>query len=386
VALIALFAAGCFSDSGDGDSSGPSSSSGSHWLACDEDGDCAAHGKGTTCGKEGVCVSASGEPIEVTGGTGGAGNTATGKSAGTGGTTGEGEACGPTTCRAGSRCCNPCTGSCVDEDADVECIGDACMGAGTGGTSSGYDPCAGKSCGDDCTRCPPGDPDCAESLELKYCNAAGECEGVEPNCEANSGCPASMPRSGDACDESGLGCDYGDRACGCGPCSNAPGSGGCPEGAEDGTLAWNCPVPEPGCPPACAGCAAPDTPIATPTGERPIAELRAGDLVYSLEHDAIVVVPIARTSRTAVHEHVVVRLALANGRELWVSGVHPAADGRPFADLRAGDDLDGVAIEYAEVVPYPFAATHDILPASTSGAYFAAGVAIGSTLGGVAVP
>jgi len=35
-------------------------------------------------------------------------------------------------------------------------------------------------------------------------------------------------------------------------------------------------------------CASPDTPIATPDGERPIAELREGDLVYSVDGGAIV--------------------------------------------------------------------------------------------------
>jgi hypothetical protein len=44
-------------------------------------------------------------------------------------------------------------------------------------------------------------------------------------------------------------------------------------------------------------CASPDTPIATPLGERPIAELRPGDVVYSVDHDAIVAVPLTRVRR-----------------------------------------------------------------------------------------
>jgi hypothetical protein len=75
-----------------------------------------------------------------------------------------------------------------------------------------------------------------------------------------------------------------------------------------------------------------------------------------------------------------VRLELANGAVLEISALHPTADGRRFADLRAGDALDGVAIRAARMAPYDFDATYDILPDSDSAAYFAGGVLIGSTL------
>jgi hypothetical protein len=136
------------------------------------------------------------------------------------------------------------------------------------------------------------------------------------------------------------------------------------------------------CPKGCLGCrcASPDTPIATPSGERPIADLVPGDLVYSVEHDAVVVVPILRVNRTPAHDHQVVRVALGSGRVLEISGPHPTADGRTFGDLRAGGVLDGVPIVGAERVPYAHPFTYDILPASSSGAYYAAGALIGSTL------
>jgi len=46
----------------------------------------------------------------------------------------------------------------------------------------------------------------------------------------------------------------------------------------------------------------------------------------------------------------------------------------------AGIALDGHRIRSVEVIPYTFEATYDILPASDTGTYFAAGVEIGSTL------
>jgi hypothetical protein len=136
-----------------------------------------------------------------------------------------------------------------------------------------------------------------------------------------------------------------------------------------------CPV---GCP-ACV-CASPDTPIATPQGSRPIAALREGDLVYSVDHGKVVMVPILAAQRVEVDRHVVQRVALASGATLEISARHPTADGRTFADLRPGGTLDGVAIRDVTMVPYQFDFTYDILPASDTGAYFAGGVLIGSTM------
>jgi len=142
---------------------------------------------------------------------------------------------------------------------------------------------------------------------------------------------------------------------------------------EGGLWVWregNCPI-----------CAAPDTPIATPTGERAIAELHEGDLVYSVEHGAIVAVPIVRTGSTRVIRHQVVRVTLATGQVIEMSPGHPTADGRTFAELSAGELLDPQsAILQTALVPYAHDRTYDILPGSSSGVYFAAGAMVGSTL------
>jgi hypothetical protein len=142
---------------------------------------------------------------------------------------------------------------------------------------------------------------------------------------------------------------------------------------EGGEWAWrqgNCPI-----------CASPDTPIATPDGERPIAELRVGDLVYSVHQGATVAVPILRVGSTPVHNHHVVRMTLDDGAILAMSPGHPTADGRPLSSLSPGDRFDdGHSVARAELVPYEHDRTYDVLPASDTGSYFAAGAAVGSTL------
>ncbi len=130
----------------------------------------------------------------------------------------------------------------------------------------------------------------------------------------------------------------------------------------------------------CPVCAAPDTPIATPSGDRPIASLRPGDLVYSVHEGAIIAVPVLRTGNTPVTNHRVVRVVLDGGAVLEISPGHPTADGRTFGDLVRGNKLDDShVVRSAELVPYRFEATYDILPASSTGTYFAAGALVGST-------
>lgn len=186
------------------------------------------------------------------------------------------------------------------------------------------------------------------------------CMGIDPPEWAcgfpPDGCPATIPQAGVACDTPGLSCGPScelDVVC------------------ENGSWVWRngqCPI-----------CAAPTTPIATPGGERAIAELRAGDLVYSVDGEAIVVVPVLRAASTPVVRHHVVRVQLESGAVLEVSPGHPTADGRTFADLRAGGTLDGLPITRVDRVPYEHARTYDILPGSDTGSYFAAGARIGST-------
>jgi hypothetical protein len=128
-------------------------------------------------------------------------------------------------------------------------------------------------------------------------------------------------------------------------------------------------------------CTAPNTAIATPSGESPISELRVGDLVYSMHHGHLAVVPIILINRVPVTGlHHMVEVRLSTGSVLSISPSHPTADGRTFADLVKGDRLDDVTLASVRRVPYTEAYTYDILPDSDSGAYFASGVLIGTTL------
>ena len=199
-----------------------------------------------------------------------------------------------------------------------------------------------------CVECPAGQP--LGSLVV-YCRSA-----LAPAAP----CPSIVPNAGAACDSPGMACPQS-------ACNDTIAV--CTNGVWQWSQSNLCPV-----------CASPDTPIATPFGERGIAELRVGDLVYSVDDGAIVPVPLVSVGRTPVTHHHVVRLVLRDGRSLEISAGHPTGDGRTFGDLQAGGQLDRLEIISAEVVPYQHAFTYDVLPGSSTGTYFAAGALIGSTL------
>jgi len=103
--------------------------------------------------------------------------------------------------------------------------------------------------------------------------------------------------------------------------------------------------------------------------------------VYSVDEGAILAVRIARVTRTPVLNHRVLRLVLEGGAVLEMSPGHPTADGRQLGSLLQGDELDEQhSVLSAKLVDYPYAHTYDILPDSSTGAYFAAGALVGSTL------
>jgi hypothetical protein len=95
---------------------------------------------------------------------------------------------------------------------------------------------------------------------------------------------------------------------------------------------------------------------------------------------AIAAVPIRSVQRNPAVGHYVIKLRLATGAVLEISGMHPTADGRTVGALTAGGELDGVTVVSVEQIPYAHGHTYDILPDSDTGTYFAAGVRMGSTL------
>ncbi|MEO8632991.1 MAG: Hint domain-containing protein [Chloroflexota bacterium] len=135
-------------------------------------------------------------------------------------------------------------------------------------------------------------------------------------------------------------------------------------------------------PPPCPICLALGTRVATPSGAREVQDLRIGDVVWTIDAaGARIAAPLVTVGSTPVPTtHEVVRLMLEDGRIVRVSPGHPTTDGRRVGDLAAGDALDGARITSVQRVAYADGATYDILPAGTTGAYWANGVLLGSTL------
>ena len=131
----------------------------------------------------------------------------------------------------------------------------------------------------------------------------------------------------------------------------------------------------------CPICLADTTRIATPRGPVSVTELRVGDLVWTAGPDgsrvAAPLLEVASVEAPAGHE--VLRLTLADGRGVTASPGHPAVDGRALAALAVGGPLDGSTIVTIERLPYS-GRTYDLLPAGATGAYWADGVLLGSTL------
>ena len=135
-------------------------------------------------------------------------------------------------------------------------------------------------------------------------------------------------------------------------------------------------------PPPCPICLALGTRIATPSGEIAVQDLQIGDIVWTSDADGarVSAALIAVGNAPVPATHVIVRVALDDGRVVYVSPGHPTAQERHIGDLAAGDTLDGTRIASVERVTYAGGATYDILPAGTTGVYWANGVLLGSTL------
>jgi hypothetical protein len=198
---------------------------------------------------------------------------------------------------------------------------------------------------------PCGDAPCGAG-EICIRGRCGGCCSLPPSC-------IPMP----------TGCNGG-SACGCFTKDPCGGCTTCQSVEADGIHCGNC---------MCV-CSAPWTLIDTPDGPRRIADLRAGDLVYSVHRGRKTAVPLARVGRRAVFGHAVVRVTLQGGAVIEMSGGHPTADGRSFRDLAAGERLGDALIVGVESVPYDEPFTYDILPASDSGTYFSNGAWLGSTM------
>lgn len=134
--------------------------------------------------------------------------------------------------------------------------------------------------------------------------------------------------------------------------------------------------------PNCPICLAATTRIATPIGDVLVTNLHPGTLVWTESADGSrVAARVIEVGSTPVPPgHLMVSLALADGRVLLASPGHRSADGRPLGTLAPGDRLDGSTIVSWELVPYRSDRTYDLLPAGPTGTYWANGILLASTL------
>jgi hypothetical protein len=134
--------------------------------------------------------------------------------------------------------------------------------------------------------------------------------------------------------------------------------------------------------PNCPICLAASTLISTPNGDLRVTEIKTGMLVWTANAGgARIAEPVLETGSTQVPAgHLMVHLGLADGRELLASPGHRTADGRALGSLARGASVDGSVVTTWELVPYAGDRTYDLLPAGPTGAYWANGIVLSSTL------
>ena len=135
-------------------------------------------------------------------------------------------------------------------------------------------------------------------------------------------------------------------------------------------------------PGGCPICLEAGTRIATPGGDVLVAQIRPGDMVWTTDASGRrVPAPVEQvTARSTPGPHLMLELALSDGRTLIAAGAHPAANGTYLRELRVGDRYDGATIAAMEWVTSTTPMTFDLLPAGPTGTYWANGILVGSTL------
>jgi hypothetical protein len=135
-------------------------------------------------------------------------------------------------------------------------------------------------------------------------------------------------------------------------------------------------------PGGCPICLEAGTRIATPGGDVLVALIRPGDLVWTTDATGQrVSAPVEQVaSRPTPGPHLMLRLVLSDGRELVAAGAHPAADGTLLRQLHVADRYDGATVAAMQWVQSLAPTTFDLLPAGSTGTYWANGILVGSTL------
>jgi len=139
----------------------------------------------------------------------------------------------------------------------------------------------------------------------------------------------------------------------------------------------------PGGRPICPICLAAGTLIATPDGQVPVQDLRAGMSVWTFDARGRLVpgVVLRIGDMEAPLGHEVIRVRLADGRTFVASPGHPTIDGGTVDGLHVGARYAGSVVVSASVLPYA-GFTWDLLPSGPTGAYVANDVPLESSLWG----
>jgi hypothetical protein len=132
----------------------------------------------------------------------------------------------------------------------------------------------------------------------------------------------------------------------------------------------------------CPICLAKGTLIDTPIGQIPVEQLTKGMSVWTVDDSGNrITTEIVETSATQVPTFFqVIRIELSDGRSVSASPGHPTAGGKNVADYQVGNILDGEQVVRSDYIAYESGMTYDILPAGSTGLYWANGILLGSTL------
>jgi hypothetical protein len=132
----------------------------------------------------------------------------------------------------------------------------------------------------------------------------------------------------------------------------------------------------------CPICLVRGTSIETPAGPVPVEQIQRGMQVWTVDGSGkrMAAIVFATGSTPVPSAFEVVRTELSDGRIITASPGHPTVEGRALADYAAGDRLDGARVVRTSRISYDGGNTFDILPSGVTGAYWADGVLLRSTL------
>jgi hypothetical protein len=132
----------------------------------------------------------------------------------------------------------------------------------------------------------------------------------------------------------------------------------------------------------CPICLAKGTLIATPIGKIPVEQLTRGMSVWTVgDFGNRITIQIIETSATPVPSFFqVIRIELSDGRSVSASPGHLTAEGKTVADYKVRDTLDKAQVVSSDYTAYESGMTYDILPAGSTGLYWANGILLRSTL------